>query len=353
MQDKGLSDRYINGVNAFYLAESGIDQALVFLRANPNAPSIPYTSSNVIQGGYQVTIENAGTTLRRITAVGYVPLNDPASFAYAERRLQSYASNSEFRYALFGVEEIGLSGNAVVDSYDSSLGAYDVTTATSNADIGTNSIDDGSIKLSGNVLVKGDAVAGPEGDPSKVIYISGGASLTGSLESASSLLLLAAPAVPPGTPNNGSLKITDNNVVTLPGGTYWYASINMSANSQLIFTGDTKVYVSGDTELSSALITTHTAVGDNLPVKLTLYLVAGGNIKMTGTSRFYGQIYAPRTEVRITGASEIFGAIAAKEIDIEGTGNGAKIHYDESLLGLGNGTSNNWRLISWREVFNP
>ena len=350
VQDKGLSDRYINGMNAFYLAESGIDQALVNLRANPSAPSIPYTSSNVIQGGYQVNIENVGATLRRFTSIGYVPSNNPAGVAYMERRLEGYASNTAFGLGIFGVEEIELKGNVVVDSYDSSLNPNPIT-FNSNGSVGTNAVNAGAVELQGNTRVLGNVLTGPGSNPSLVVKITGNAYVSGSLSAQNSAMQVSAPIVPPGTPNGGNLTLTGSTTLTLPGGTYWYNKIDMSGNSSLIFTGKTNLYVSGKVSLNgNNLITTQAGNGNNLPTNLTLYVVTTDEVEFSGNGRIYSAIYAPRSEFEASGNVQIYGGVVAKEIEMNGNAN---LHYDEALTRDGLSSSNDWRLISWREVFNP
>ncbi|MFH1407245.1 MAG: hypothetical protein ABIH01_04535, partial [Candidatus Omnitrophota bacterium] len=171
-------------------------------------------------------------------------------------------------------------------------------------------------------------------------------------------LTLDMPIIPIGTPNSGDLKLTDGDTV-LAGGTYWYTSIDLSGTARLIYTGDTTVYVSGKVTFSgNSFVTTQTAEGNNIPANLTLCITTSSDVKLSGNSIFYGTIYAPigevgapqYSEVGVTGNAAVYGAVIARDIDMSGN---AKLHYDEALVAAGSGDSDNWHLISWREVFNP
>src|SRR5688500_1293956 len=81
-----------------------------------------------------------------------------------------------FSYAMFGRDDITLSGGAVTNSYNSATGTF--TLSNSDGDIGTNGSACGTIKLSGGVDVNGDAAYGATGN-SCTISSSGGSTITG------------------------------------------------------------------------------------------------------------------------------------------------------------------------------
>ena len=69
---------------------------------------------------------------------------------------------------------------------------------------------------------------------------------------------------------------------------------------------------------------------------------------MTGSTGFYGALYAPDSTINVTGNAEVFGSIIAERINVSGS---AAIHYDESLQTVTQ-VSNLYQtsVISWREL---
>ena len=110
-----VAQRQKNSMDAFYLAEAGIDKALVYLRSLPNPPggTGPFDplggSQGLGSGGYTITIDpddnNPSTSLKRykIISSGFVGnVTDPevTRQLLSEVRLDSYA-----RYAYFTDDE--------------------------------------------------------------------------------------------------------------------------------------------------------------------------------------------------------------------------------------------------------
>ena len=56
---------------------------------------------------------------------------------------------SVFQYALFGNQQVNVSGNATTDSYDSRLGSYASQIPTHDGDVGTNSTSAGGVSVGG------------------------------------------------------------------------------------------------------------------------------------------------------------------------------------------------------------
>lgn len=355
------AERAQNRVIAFHLAESGVDQAIVQLRTNPNFdPDGAYTAFG--EGGYQVDVATpdpvASPTIRLITATGHTPNNVPTAFAYERRQVQTYVNltpQGPFTYGLFSDLETDMSGNAVVDSYDSRNGPYNPSQPGTNGDVGTNATGASSVKLSGNSRVRGDAVAGPGATVSgncgtSAICTSGNAEIEGTRSALSSAKTLDSVQIPTSLTNLGDLSVSGNNTVTLGGGTYWYNTIKISGNGKVDFTGAATVYVTGKIEVSGNGIGT----ASNAPPNLLIYsqgqssgIPGGGDVKVSGNGNFYGAIYAPDSTINISGNGMLYGALVGDKVKDSGNGN---IHFDEALSQVGASNSSGVALRAWQEV---
>lgn len=343
------SERNRNKIIAFNMAESAADFALAQLAANPaytgTATFVPLSSGSA-QGGFTVTVTTPtnNPNIRMIQASGFSPSNVNTSRAYQASAVTTYGRiqpNSLFNFGVFAQDSISLTGNAVVDSYDSRNGAYGGTNRSSNGDIGTNSIVSQSVTLSGNALIKGDAVVGPSGNPGSVIRLNGNAAITGTSTAAAQASSYPAPTTT--LPSSGALNISGNNTTYLMPGTYHYSSISITGNGKLSLTGPVTIYVDGDVNLAGNGVATQ----NNVPTNFMLMATGSETVKVSGNGNFYGAIYAPNAPVKNTGNGSIFGAVIAQDYDQ--TGNGS-VHFDEALKDV-QGTSGSGRLAvtAWQE----
>lgn len=339
------SQRTINRITAFHLAEGGVDQAIVQLRTDRNFAGRGYTALG--RGGYssQVTSPdpNLNPTLRRIIGTGQAPNNVVTSYAHEQRQAVAHVNfpPSAFTYALFSGTSIQMSGNAGTDSYDSRVGPYTEQTSRSNGDMGTNSTRAGFVMLSGNVKITGDATVGPNGNPNTVITTSGNVQITGTQTAASSLLPLPPVQVPADLTNSGNLSLTGSTTMTLPGGSYLYSSINITGNGRLYFTGPATVYVRGNmTMTGNGRITSQ-----NAPADLSVKIVSVSNVNLNGNANIYGNIYGNDVAVTLSGNASIFGSVTGDTIQASGN---AKVHYDEAVnTNVTSGSKST--LMAWQE----
>ncbi len=343
------SERNQNKIVAFNTAEAAIDLALAQLATTPSyTGTTGYTSlsTNFIQGGYTVTVSTPtdNPNIRIIQATGFAPDNNPASRAYQTVTVTTYGQIDQgrlFDFAIFADNSIQLTGNASVDSYDSRDGSYGGNNKKNEGDVGTNSTGSGSFSLTGNATIKGDAVVGPNGDPSLVIQTSGNADITGTRSAASELKEYDSPTT--SLPTSGSLSLSGNNTLYLSTGTYHYSSIKISGNAKLNLTGSVTIYVDGEIDISGNGIATQ----NNLPPNLLVYVTGTDDVKISGNANFYGGIYAPKSKIQNSGNGAIFGAVVSKEYKQNGNGN---IHFDEALKDVqGNCGSGHVSVSAWQE----
>ena len=350
------NDRFVDGVRSFYLAESGLDQALQSLIGNANYAGIAYTALAPI-GGFEIVVTQPGQpNLRRILVTGHVPDNNPASAGYQQRQLEAYAqlTDSPFQNALFTDGDIEMNGNAKTDSYNASTAPYDPAQPGSKGHVGTNSTGSGDVELKGNATVNGDAFVGVGGNPNQVIQLQGNSTISGSKVPLDTAVTLTPQTVPGGVQNSGDLILSGNQQMVLPSGTYWFTKIEIKGNAQLTVQGTASIYVTGDVKLDGNVTLSAVSLANPLlqqPNQLTLAVVGNKDVKIEGNGRLFGKVNAPQSEIEVKGNGQLFGSAIAKEAELKGN---AKIHFDESTAQTysGGAPTKTW-VASWREVFNP
>jgi Flp pilus assembly protein TadG len=152
--------------------------------------------------------------------------------------------------------------NTFVGSYNSGQTTSPTrSSASSHGALSTN----GTISAGRNTTVQGDIHLGPSGSISGSIYV------TGSTDRLSSPV--DTPASPAWTPGANPAGIPQNYTViratTLPGGTYWFTSLNITAS--LSFSGPAVVYVNGNVVMDGDL----TAAG-GIPSNLQVHQLGTG-----------------------------------------------------------------------------
>jgi len=396
-----LAQRTFHQTTAFYLAEAGVDQALVQLRTNHNYAGVGYVAvtdaAGQPVGGYDITVDDVGHNQRRITAIGYYPDHQSQSAWYTQNTVVATATvpNPPFIDAVFANTSVQLTGNSLVDSYDSSKGPYPAAgqsnnnsqggqtgqhegqhedhdsstkssqTAGSKGDVGTNATGSGAITITGHTTVKGNAWAGPGADPSTAILLTGEhATVSGSKLPLDAPRVLDPVTIPSALTANGDLTAKDvtsttttttvnkkgkktvvtkttttGQAVTLGSGTYYYHNVSIEGQSKIVCTGPVTLYVDGAVSIGGGGI----ATSSNLPPNLLIYVAGSGNVKFTGNGAFYGAVYAPQSTVKVSGNGETYGSLVGQTAQISGNGG---VHYDESLNTIGNSATVRFNLWS-------
>lgn len=331
---------------AHALAEASLDQSIKQLHVG-NFSNV----STASLGG--------GTMWAEVTATGgplEFLIEGHGVYEAAPRNLEAVArlvQTSVFQFALFGNQQLTVSGDVITDSYNATAGAYSAATAGDEGSVGTNSIATGGIVVDGNLVVNGQVVVGPDvADPSTVVTISGGSAvITGSppIVGLTSAMPMPPVSVPGGVacPNltlNGGAPTTLLSSV----GVYCFHNLKVGGGATLTADGPVKVYITGQFDASG-----NSTVGVVSQPKDFLMLVTSTQqatieSSLTGTTQFYGGLYAPNATIEIGGDARIFGSVIAQRVDVPGN---AQIHYDESLGTLMDppGFYRVW-IVSWREL---
>ncbi|MBI4341840.1 MAG: hypothetical protein HY599_00560 [Candidatus Omnitrophica bacterium] len=387
------AERFIDKQQAFQQAEAAVDDALATLTADPNL-ALPYTmptsttTSSAVLGSKTYTITDLGNSRRRLSATGTMT----GGVAQTIEVVVEVPAPALFQQALFGEDNLHIHQGILIDSYDSTLGAYtpapDTTNRNANGHLRTNSTDPGAIQLDQNVHIAGDVLVGSGGVPSVVIQQASGVQIDGQPDDMSNLTLTAI-ETPPGTPCGSALTIPQGTTQTIDiSGGFCYSSVTVEKNASLTITGDGQITLGDNaaTDLSVAtdgaleFTGTVTVVAQEIDLnalqldaaaKLTVY--AASSLEMRGVinasedpktlsilysgtdaidlgqdSAFYGTIYAPDAEVDLHQSGDVYGAIIAKSVKFD---QGGRLHFDEALMTMNvdGSTGSQPRIISWRQ----
>ncbi|MBI4003840.1 MAG: hypothetical protein HY353_02355 [Candidatus Omnitrophica bacterium] len=337
------SSRFSATHRAFHLAEASMDAALVNFQGGQLNDLVLSTMAG---GSYWATVHPVGTLEYLINGHGLQGVDQRDVEAVVK-----LTPRSVFQFGLFGGSQVIVSGQAITDSFNSSLGAYDPSTAGDAGDVGTNSVTAGGITISGSIAINGQLAVGPGvADPNSVVVISGTALITGSppVESQSIAMALPPISVPEGLTCE-DMVVSGQTTLLLPSalGQHCFHDLTVSGGGTLTADGPVKVYVTGAFTASG-----NTVIGIPLdPTAMLLFLVSNEQAtfesSLTGSTEFYGGMYAPSATIRIASNAQVFGSVVAQAVDVSGD---AQVHYDQALGALSEPIGiYDTEILSWRE----
>ncbi len=300
-----------------------------------------------------VTTEGIQGSVRRMISMEFQPIVSTTTST-------NTVTTDPFSDAAHGVGPVTLSGNAVTDSYDSRLGAYNVSgNRGTNGDVSTDSTAVAAVTLGSNNSINGGVLIGPGGNTVTGVVNTGG-TITGSVGTEAATWNLPLSSIPTGVSNQGPLSISGNTTRTLAEGTYWFSSLSISGNGRLVTTGAVKIYVTGNISISGNGVGT----AGNLPTNLLVYGTVDPtnaanhttSVAVTGNGNFYGAIYAPQASITVSGNGAVYGSLTGNSVTFSGNGG---LHYDDALGNLGRYvtttstttyTTTGFTRYSWREI---
>ena len=275
-------------------------------------------------------------------------------------------------YAASGVcNALNLTGNAKIDSFDSTAGIFSLTHQLAGGNAGSN----GSADLDGNAKIYG-ALFDPWGNTAAAAncntakLASGGLAdlgdashITGGIVKLPTPVAFPAPVIPaaPTTTQTissscgsvtgcgetssknvytlapgayGNLTVSGNAQINLSAGSYTFNSLTLSGNSVLRLTSGPVVINIAGVGQTQPLSFTGKAIIDNglAPANLVVRYGGSGQLNLTGGDTTSLLVYAPSATVNLTGNADFYGSIIGGIINM--TGNGT-VHYDRSLGMLG------------------
>jgi len=242
-----------------------------------------------------------------------------------------------FTRAVYGESYVWIQ-NAILDSFDSEVGAYSPMTAGTEADVFSN----GSMTLQ-KTHINGDAAA------NGTITLNTSPIVTGTITPGAAKItpyeILPCPAggYSPITPELAAVGYTGNGVLNLASGQtlnlisgkeYFFRSVTMTGTSKLALPAGTQpvdfivqdsIYMAGGSIANIGRKTTDlsfTSCGTPTnPAKTNYWGITGG-------ADAYFSVYAPNKVVYALGNSEFYGGVISSIFYITGS---AQFHYDEAL----------------------
>jgi len=215
----------------------------------------------------------------------------------------------------------------------------------------TNSKHKRPVKLRNNVIVNGDVIVGPGGDPDEAIEMKEGAEITGDTYAAAEMTeppavtlptpLENQPAKPynPGSPLSGAnryteLKINGEQQVNGNCRIYVEGDVKLEDNAKLIISENAslELYVGGKLEIRKKSLGIDNA--SNIPENLIIYgMDTCRKVKIENKEDFYGAVYAPFAKVEVKNTGDVYGAFVGWDVKLKrrkdrehGT-----FYYDQSL----------------------
>ena len=362
------AQRYAAKLQAFHIAEGGIDQALGQMANNTPVSQ----TATLISGVASVTIQDLGNGTQQITSAGAVP-----NLAQQTVEIVVPSGQSVFRWALFGEDGITVGSMSSVDG-----------------DLETNSTAHNAVVLENWSSIQGDIYVGagpPPGDPNVVIR-NLGATWNGTGQAALQNFSMPPITLPSGNPCGGPLVVTGGTVVIDLSdlATSCYSSLDVQSgsvrivgNGQLVLdginmqsggqvqvegtativtkgvvsglqgnlavsnTGSVRLYVTDRIKLG-----VQSAAGAQDATRFTIFYTGTEDVELGVQSGFKGAVYAPNATIaRMSDAQiSIQGALVGKRINVPAQ---SSVVYDDALStwngGLLGGGANARDVLSWRQ----
>lgn len=405
--EEQLASRGVAQSVAANLAEAGIEDALFaannsyfnstygWSTASDSATAKVKTTTGLAlsqgTGEIYLRVDSYASSSPTIIALGVVR---PLSGAVIVKQLRCAAvKRSTWSNGMVSKSAITFSGNATVDSYDSSLGVYNASTNRSDqATVASDSTALDPVVLNSNASIYGYVATGgaapnvssngriygatspanPKVDPSRVRTdfnqnipdATAPTATATSLGSISNTLTLPRVGDLPGADlryhyTASGVSLAGNNTVSITGPVDLIVTGNMSisGNGQISIGGvgsispSLNIYAAGSVSLGGNGMLNQT----NTPANSALYGTAASgstqSITVTGNGEFIGAIYAPNATLSLGGNGAVNGAVIASSITLGGNG---VFHYDVHLGVTGTSTSSTadryYRPDTWIEL---
>ena len=377
-----LTGKSFVSLAALNLAEAGLERAIWELNygditswSGTNAKTLNisnFTASNgAVIGNISITVNDPAGMAPVIEATGTVAFSGSQNISKTIRVvLAGGAPPPLFNFMLFGATGVNVGGGAIVDSYDSRLGAYGGTNISSGGNIGTNGDIYGAINLGNGSIVNGSAVTGAGSDPNEVIIQGMGSEIRGGSTALEEAKELPSVTVPTGLTNRGNLSVSGTTTTISQSGQY--NNLTLANNAKVTVTSNVTLYVSGTFTMNNnsefkinagCSVTFYFGGGwalnsnsriNNMskdPTKLVMY----GTDTFTGSKTFcntfetYAAMYFPKANVTLANTNSFYGSIIARQFII---GNNMRVHYDEACASLQTGITSptsSFEMKSWQE----
>ncbi len=279
--------------------------------------------------------------------------------------------NAGSTMGVIGKNQLSFLESSLVDSYDSSAGAYSgqatntmgsITYAGMSAPVSSN----GNIDLDALATIWGDAHPGTSGS----VSVGGSAQVSGSTSPLASAVAFPNISVPTLSSLGNLSEGTTTQV--LSAGDYHYDALSLSGTGSIVLTGPA-VLVVGDLSITDASSLLVDATGGPVQIYVTGMFDVQGTGKLEPTNQDPSQIkllvsglspdvnlgndasvtgvlYAPDRSVFLSAQAHLFGSLVANDLTMTGS---SGVHFDQNLLvgaGIGDSTI---QILCWRNLKTP
>lgn len=279
------------------------------------------------------------------------------------------AAGSIYTDGLVAGNKFEMKNKAVVDSWNSTLGAYGGSNQGDQAVIITNAAKKKKVKLDHDTRVNGNVVIGPQGDPIKVVEAKGEAAITGHVTAASSPYILNEPTAPTDIESTkDKYDFKEGDEVTLSGNLH-IATLQLKKDAIVRIEGHVRLVVDGSVQLHNESqiqlnngATLEMYVGKKLSIKddslvntdsanpsaFVVYMTnKKSKVDMNNDSIAYARIFGGTTKLELKNNAEFYGIFQGKEVKMK---NDSKFHQDLASLEAGSGgPSFATRRVIWYE----
>jgi cytoskeletal protein CcmA (bactofilin family) len=354
---------------ATLLAEAAMHKAIAQLSGNPAYTG--ETDTPLGDGTFTITASTVSgctaTSGRAVVATATVPVR--GGEAQVQLRATADQVSYPFRWALFAAAgDLSIRRDSTVDSFDSTLGAYDVATNRGTAGDGlglpcssaTVKCTGGNVGASEDVEIDENSQIGGNVTAGDDIDLESGVSVDGSQTTRAPSQWFPSLTMPGAT---GALVVLPFTTRTLdPADPLLGDPVNCNASTRTCTYTNLIILIGATLKTSGGPVTIYVRGNVNIGNDATLGAHPGTQLRIitrsdTGSPnfsagdnfKFYGSLYGKNTDVQIGNNPRIYGSIVARKIKI---GNQASIHFDQAMLDqevCHNGKFN-IRRGTWREV---
>ena len=296
--------------------------------------------------------------------------------------LAAQSASHPYIRALTVKQNIGMSGSAYTDSFDSTNPAYstnsqyDATKREQHGDIATNvsgNLSDlkntyvyGNASSNGGTIQNTSNVSGTVTNnfqttiPDITAPVLSNVQMTPTIIKNSSAVLAAGTAASPKSYILSELTIGGGNVVTITNptpGQDAYVNIYVTGNNGITVSGSSTIvqqpgvhvtmYAAGQMTFSGGGVLNQNNVASYLQIFGITPSSGTNSLTVSGSAAFIGVLNAPAYAMTISGSAAFIGAAIGNSVNISG---GGGFHYDEALSSVsGPGTPASYTYSSWVE----
>lgn len=351
------TNRSFNSLRALNLADGGAELAVWEIihndalftgwgGVNPKTLTISSFTDNFGEtiGDITLNARSSAPNHYLITSTGYIP--GVADYQVKKIVKVKVFPRALFNNGIFGYSTVTLTGNTLVDSFDSADGPYSLLTAGSDGDVGTN----GAMTLLENAVINGDVFIGSSGtiagDTSdnlsgEIFYSADEVELEG-LPPIDNFILLpslgnytlsgnSSDVILPGDYRYESMIVDGQAILTISSNTriYIHNDITIAGQAKIVTNDDVEFYIGGNGDFAGQGIVNTSGVASNLQI---FGMNEGTNMSFTGLNDFYGTFFAPKSSIYMAGDANYYGAVVGKDVVLAGN---IQFHYDEELTQSG------------------